>query len=84
MTAVVFVQHQGRYLFPALAAIAAFFMLGLRQLVREGASHLGLPARSRLLEAVAMLGFDAVLGFLAVKSVKLPVTIGKKDSSHSA
>lgn len=60
-----FVQHQGRYLFPALVAIATFFMLGLRQLARWLAVRFGLPT-SRQLEAVALLGFDALLAALAV------------------
>jgi hypothetical protein len=60
-----FVQHQGRYLFPALGAIATFFMLGLRQLVRALAGR-GRPEWVRRLEAAALLGFDALLAALAV------------------
>lgn len=59
-----FVQHQGRYLFPAIGAIAAFFMLGLRQLAHALAG--GRPLRSRQLAAVALVGFDALLAALAV------------------
>lgn len=61
-----FVQHQGRYLFPALIPIALGFMLGLRELARRGAAVAGLGAeRARWVEAALLYGFAAALAGLA-------------------
>jgi len=61
-----FVQHQGRYLFPALIPIALGFMLGLRELARRAGLALGWPAgRVRWLELGAPYGFAAALAGLA-------------------
>lgn len=61
-----FVQHQGRYLFPALIPIALGFMLGLRELARRGAGFAGLGAeRARWVEAAVLCGFAAALAGLA-------------------
>jgi hypothetical protein len=61
-----FVQHQGRYLFPALIPIALGFMLGLRELARRGAGFAGLGAeRARWVEAALIYGFAAALAGLA-------------------
>jgi hypothetical protein len=61
-----FVQHQGRYLFPAIAAIALFAMLGLRELAGGLARRLGRADRARAVEALAYLAFDGALAGLAV------------------
>lgn len=60
-----FVQHQGRYLFPALAAIAVFFHLGLRQMARASATAAGRPHLARPAATAAALGFDFALAALA-------------------
>jgi 4-amino-4-deoxy-L-arabinose transferase-like glycosyltransferase len=60
-----FVQHQGRYLFPALGAIAAFTMLGLRQVGRWAGRPLGERWRPWL-EAAVPAGFVVALTALAV------------------
>jgi hypothetical protein len=70
-----FVQHQGRYLFPALIAISVFLVLGVRQWARWLAGLLGLvapgfaSAARRPLEVVAMFGFNAALAGLALASL---------------
>lgn len=48
-----FVQHQGRYLFPALPAIALAMALGLQETLR--------PTRARLLAFLCVLGIAASL-----------------------
>ncbi len=60
-----FVQHQGRYLFPALAAIATFFHLGLRQLAHDTVTAVGRPDLARPAAMAATVGFDAALAGLA-------------------
>lgn len=61
-----FVQHQGRYLFPALVPIALGFVLGLRELGRVAGRLLGLgPAGTRGLERLAIYGFALALVALA-------------------
>jgi hypothetical protein len=61
-----FVQHQGRYLFPALVPIALGFVLGLRELALRGGRVLGWPEqRARWLEAGVLYGFTAALAALA-------------------
>jgi len=61
-----FVQHQGRYLFPALIPIALAFMLGLREVARRAAAlaRLGGAWTARL-EAATLYGFAAALAALA-------------------
>lgn len=67
-----FVQHQGRYLFPALIPIGLFFVLGLREWARLLArlSSLLLPLDSQEVEHVAELVVLAVF-YLAVLTLDL-------------
>jgi len=51
-----FVQHQGRYLFPAMPAIALGMALGLRETFR--------PTRARLLALLSALGIAASLAMV--------------------
>lgn len=61
-----FVQHQGRYLFPALVPLAIYFQLGVREVARLLAGALGWrEAGTRRLEWAAMGGFSAGLALLA-------------------
>ncbi len=50
-----YVQHQGRYLFPALPALATAFALGLRETVRQG-RRLGLGALGLAAAALVVSG----------------------------
>ncbi|MDH7488121.1 MAG: glycosyltransferase family 39 protein [Anaerolineae bacterium] len=52
-----FVQHQGRYLFPAMPAIALGMALGVRETFR--------PTRARFLALVSALGIAASLAMVA-------------------
>lgn len=71
-----YVQHQGRYLFPALVPIALYFTLGLRQLGFWAA--LPLTGRSpangyrvrRALATLVIVGFAAGLALLAYFSLQ--------------
>jgi hypothetical protein len=60
-----FVQHQGRYLFPALAAIAALFSLGLREVAGRTARAIGQGRRAHVMETLVLAGFDLALAALA-------------------
>jgi len=71
-----FVQHQGRYLFPALIPIALGFTLGVRELARRAAAGAGLGAHAGALEAVALAGFDAALAGLAFLSLERYIVPG--------
>ncbi len=51
-----FVQHQGRYLFPALPAIALAVALGFTETLR--------PTRARLIALLSTLGIGASLGLI--------------------
>jgi 4-amino-4-deoxy-L-arabinose transferase-like glycosyltransferase len=51
-----FVQHQGRYLFPALPAIALAMALGFQESLR--------PTRARAFTVLAVLGIAASLGLI--------------------
>lgn len=53
-----FVQHQGRYLFPALASLAALASLGMAELSRR---RVGLFVSSLLFAAAGLLGVGTVL-----------------------
>lgn len=56
-----FVQHQGRYLFPALIPIATAAMLGVREWARWLAAAIGRPRWTDGLAAVGMAAFNAGL-----------------------
>ncbi len=56
-----FVQHQGRYLFPALVPIACGAMLGLREWGRWLSRAIGRPAWADGIAAAAISAFDAGL-----------------------
>ena len=56
-----FVQHQGRYLFPALIPIATAAMLGIREWARWLAKAVRRPAWAEGIAAAGMAAFDAGL-----------------------
>jgi hypothetical protein len=65
-----FVQHQGRYLFPALAGWAILGLLGLGELARRLAAVLGRPGQARRWQALAWATADAALAALAVVALR--------------
>lgn len=71
-----FVQHQGRYLLPALMPIALAYCAGLRAAVRAAAGRLGLGARrGRVLGDLVLLahaGGMAALAWLSLRSYIIP------------
>lgn len=65
-----FVQHQGRYLLPALLPLALAFSAGLRAALRELAVGLGsAPRPAQRLGQLSLLGWAAGLALLAWVSV---------------
>ncbi len=60
-----FVQHQGRYLFPALAALAALFSVGLREVARRLAGAVLPGPRATQAEGLALAAFGLALAALA-------------------
>jgi hypothetical protein len=72
-----FVQHQGRYLFPALVPIALLFCLGLREWPRLLTASLPLSnTRAEALENIVLYGFAAALAALALLSLQLFIVPG--------
>jgi hypothetical protein len=70
-----FVQHQGRYLFTALAPIALLFGLGWRHAAEHLARCLGFGRRARALGNAALYAFVvglAILAWLALNRYVLP------------
>lgn len=72
-----YVQHQGRYLFPALAPIATMFCLGIREWPRRAARKLRLAESQRIaLEAVALYGLTVAMAALSLISLQLYIVPG--------
>jgi hypothetical protein len=66
-----FVQHQGRYLFPALIPIAVFFTSGLGEWPGWLGPHAGLDARwQSVVRTIVLYGFAFALAMLAVVSLE--------------
>jgi hypothetical protein len=60
-----YVQHQGRYLFPALGPIAVLFLVGVRELAGRAGERIGGPPVARGLELAVLGAFVVALVGLA-------------------